>query len=270
MSEAATDIAKREGMMAEAVKDFVKKHFPEFALTGIDVSSGSKSARKVPTPDETARELMEALYPDLLGDFSSSANHRRGIALLVIKKWASKLAGHFLDGMNAAEAHVERQTELLKISRDTLLLQETQIKDLQSELTQVREVRGTYADKAKEALQVKVDNAERLHLTDRQLLQTALRELNEARAELEGHKTKAAGLERDLSLLMKAVSGNAEAPKKADAWLAKAVEKCYEFWGENARRSPTAQLVLADLIKARVELQPLMLVGTKPVQEKTG
>lgn len=269
MSDNALKTVRREDLMAGAVKDFVKKHFPEFALSGIDVGPGPKPLKKMPTPDEVAYELVKTLFPELDGDFTPSAQNKRSIATIVAKKWAHKLAAEFLDGMNAAEDHVERQTELLKIARDTLLAQDAKIKDLQSETRQAIELRGVHADKAKDELQTKLANAERLHLSDQQLLQAAIRERDEARGELVVFGGKMMGLERDLGNLMKAVSGNAKAPKEADAYLAAAVEKCHEFWGENARRSPTAQLVLGDIIKARVALQPLTLVAAKPAQEKT-
>lgn len=272
MSEEATKRAQRAQHMADMVRDLVKKQFPEFALDGIEVAPTPKSgipSKKYPTPDEVARNLVETLFPELAGDFTPHANHRRSIATIVAKKWASQLVEQFREGIEAGEQRNKRLRELVEEGLSLAQDARIEIEELQGDVRSAQELRGINADKAKDALQIKLDNAERAHATDKGLLETALRELAEARNELVAQQAKYDGLDRDHRQLMTAVSANAKAPKLADGWLAKAVEKCHEFWGENARRSPTAQMVLGDIIKARIQLQPLTLVGVKAEEAKT-
>lgn len=272
MSEAALKTVQRQEQIETMLRTFVKQNFPEMALDGVEITARTEPAqpvKKLRTPDDVAKELVDVLFPDLQGDFSAPAMHRRSIATITIKQWAHKLVEEFREAIDRGETRNKELHGLIKLAKEAMLTSDLQIQELQSNLRQAEELRGVHADKAKDELGVKLANSERNHATDQRLLQLALAERDEARAELVGQKAKYDGLERDHQMLMTAVSGNAEAPKKADQWLAAAVEKCHEFWGENARRSPTAQLVLTDIIKARVALQPLTLVNGKTEQSKT-
>lgn len=272
MSEAALKTVRSAETVAVLVRDFIKKEFPGLSFDSMEIiENGMPPApvKNVRTPDDVSKELVDVLFPELRGDFSSAGLHRRSIATITIKQWAYKLVEDFREAIEAGVERRKQLNSLLDLAKELVRSQEIQLQELQGDLKQAVELRGVHADKAKEELAIKLANAERNHAADRHLLQLALAERDEARGELAVEKGKAIGLAADLSLVMTAVSGNAEAPKKADAYLAAAVEKCHEFWGENARRSPTAQLVLGDVIKARVALQPLTLVNGKTEQAKT-
>lgn len=275
MSEKALKTVQRHEHILGAVREFVSKNFPGISIEAADGPADSVLVTPPPpkklsrSPDEVARELVEVLFPELGGDFTPAAMRRRTIATLAAQNWALKLVEEFRGSIESGAAERKKLSGLLDLAKDAMRSQQIQIQELQSDLKQAVELRGVHADRAKEELETKLANAERQHATDQSLLQTALRERDEARGELVVEKAKLAGLDHDHRLLMSAVSGNAEAPKKADEYLAAAVEKRHEFWGEHARRSPTAQLVLGDIIKARAALQPLTLVNGKTEQSKT-
>lgn len=234
------------------IKALMQSRFPGMKLEIVGGSSFHRrlGGQKV-SPIELDRKLVEQLFPE--GEFREA---KRGIAMLLVADWRTEYVEGFRAEVKKMLAIQEETRREIETGMKENVQQAAQIKDLQSELRQAVELRGVHADKAKEALEKKVANLERL-LADEQAAHARARDhLRQRAAEITTHEQKAIGLERCVTELTTAAAGNAALAQEADAFLAGAVDKITERWGEAARGSPFAALILADVMRARGKISP--------------